>query len=52
MEPINLPVLIKTGRERAGISKSALAKLVGVSPAAVTYWEEKDPFPQGLFWLK
>lgn len=39
LPPAQIPARITRVREAAGLSKGALARALGVSPAAVTYWE-------------
>lgn len=43
--PLN--ALIRQGREKAGLTRAELANLLGVSPAAVTYWESGQKTPSG-----
>lgn len=45
MKTANLGEIIRKGRERMGLSKSELARLMDVSHAAVTYWESGTNFP-------
>lgn len=42
---MDLGTLIRAGRNEAGLSQRALAKLVGVSPGAVAHWESNDSRP-------
>jgi transcriptional regulator with XRE-family HTH domain len=39
---VNLAGRIKHWRKHTGLSKAALARLVGVTPSAVTQWEQED----------
>jgi DNA-binding transcriptional regulator YiaG len=41
------PRLIESVRRRLGLSQMALARLVGVSRAAVAHWEAEDSMPTG-----
>jgi DNA-binding XRE family transcriptional regulator len=41
------PRLIRKARERLGLSQAAVARLVGVSPAAVVQWEQGKAAPGG-----
>lgn len=47
MKDVKLGKIIHNGRERMGITRSELARLMEVSPAAVTYWENGTNFPSG-----
>lgn len=57
--PLDLPSLIQRSRSEAGLSRAALAAAVGVTRAAVSYWElgtrtpgfrELDALAEALQW--
>ena len=47
MKDIKLGEIIRNGRKRMGLTKSELARLMNVSHAAVSYWEDGSVFPAG-----
>lgn len=47
MKDIKFGEIIRKGRERIGMTKSELARLMNVSHAAVSYWEAGTSFPTG-----
>lgn len=48
----NMHDIIKKGRERKRLSRTDLARLINVSPAAITHWESGVREPSGAALIK